>query len=234
MNKLKKIIYIIVSVTLVGAIIYGIKTRNCWADDTQLRDYIDNPNTEIEFTDFQTSDSFKEPQDIRTFNGLYDLADVIVRIKVNNNGKRELYSECIITEAEVIETYKGKVEEKKIDIIEPVQVVKIHDNALDSVMGYMLMEDEAEYILFLYKRAFSGYGKKNIYIPISTTLSKYKYDATTNDVIGQALLYPSMYDGEDDILYKDYKKYDILTENKNIVDFYNNNTNEIRRLLNEG
>lgn len=232
-NKIRIIICLVIGVTLIGSCIYGINTRRGWKDDVQLRDYISKPNLKIGFTDIQEGNVLKEPEEVNTFKGLYDLADVIVRVRVNKNGRRERYAYSIVSEAEVIETYKGSVDEKIIDIIEPSEIHYSDRNEVTSVMGYTLMEDDSEYIMFLFKRPYKGYGKKDVYTPTTATLSKYKYDATTDSIKGRAFLIKNMYDGNR-FPYSLYGKYDAITADENVIDFYNNNVLEINRLLSEG
>ena len=232
-NKIRIIICVIIGVTLIGSCIYGINMRMGWKDDVQLRDYISKPDAKLYFSDGQQGDVLKEPAQVNTFKGLYDLADVIAHVRVNKDGRRERYSECIVSEVEVIETYKGSIDEKIIDIIEPAQIYKSSRNVVDSVMGYTLMEDESEYIMFLFKRPYKGYGKKDVYTPTTATLSKYNYDANTDSITGKAFLAKNIYEGQE-FPYSLYAKYDAVTEDNNVVDFYNNNVLEINRLLSEG
>lgn len=233
MKRIKLIVGVVVCISLIGAIVYGLNTKGCWKNDVQIREYIDDGQFNVDFLDFQANDTFKTPGELGTFYNLFQDADVIVRVSISCNDRREQYTESIITEAQVMETYKGNCEEEIIDIIEPFYMNDIDgEDRGTSIMGYIPMEDNCQYIVFLYKREYKGYGKNYVYIPTTTSISKYKYDINTNNIIGQANICSTMYNSSPG-MYNEFRLFDMVSDNQILIDFYNNNVNEIRNLLNK-
>ncbi len=55
-----------------------------------------------------------------TLKRLEKQAEVIVRVRVNKDERREFNMNLTITNVEVMEVYKGDVEEENIYVIEPI------------------------------------------------------------------------------------------------------------------
>lgn len=182
-HKLKQmwLLFFIIFI-LTTCVIIGIIVRNSFQNDVSPRMYIDNPRYKVNIVS-NFNNCYILPEAVEDLNDLESPSDVIVKIKVNSNNERYMHSMQTVTEANVMEIYKGNIEDEKIYILEPVCYFNEGDFVISTDGYYWLREDE-EYIMFLKKYEDIHIGKaKYIYMPVCATYGQFCLSKEFNDEI---------------------------------------------------
>ncbi len=154
-------------------LVIGIFTKKSYIDDTSFRKYIDS--NEVEFNEYEDiNNQFVKDSDVKNLDMLDEQSDCIVRVCVEPECERYLYSNMSVSQAKVLENYKGNTGDY-IYIVEPIGVYKNENNIwVDAVWGYYWMRDGEEYILFLDKYSNMHIGRDEyIYLPVSASRGHY-------------------------------------------------------------
>lgn len=177
MNKLyiTMVLILFLICCAVGALI-----KKSYVDDTSVRDYIDNEQLEV-FLVEDFNNTFEADENVKNLDMLEERSDCIVRVRVNPDCERYLYSDMSVSRAEVLENYKGSTDEY-IYVIEPVGVHKSEEGmSIQSFDNYQWMRDGEEYILFLDKYKDKHVGRDEyIYLPVSASKGQYCITDTAN------------------------------------------------------
>ena len=157
---------------------------------------------------------------INTLDELEKNSDLIVKVKSLNNSK--LFYNSIETPVKIIDVYSKKDNLEKGDTIyiqEPVSISYLKDmENITWIRGYVLMNSNREYILFLkHLDKVDGYKYKNnekiTYIPVSTRFSKYCKKETP-------IFIDSVQIDSGKIYYRDFKNSSaIFIENDELVKY---------------
>lgn len=170
---------------LTTCVIIGIIVRHSFHNDVSPRMYIDNPRYKVRISSSAPNNCYILPEAVEDLNDLESPSEVIVKIKVNSNNERYMHSMQTVTEANVMEIYKGDIEDEKIYILEPVCYFKEGDFVISTDGYYWLREDE-EYIMFLKKYEDIHIGKaKYIYIPVCAAYGQFCLSKEFNDEISE-------------------------------------------------
>ncbi|MBX4266146.1 hypothetical protein [Clostridium estertheticum] len=221
MNMKNKIYYIIISVSVILCMIIGFWVKNSFYN------IVDSQNLEKEVSNYSVAnlDDFVGKlyfdNNIKKFPELQKKSDLIVEIKLTAN--RKLYNQAILSEAEVLKTYKGKVKQgDKILIYEPVS---FSNDFYYTASGYNFMRKNNSYIVFLKNLTIpKGYKYKNdeakTYLPVSTVFAKYNIKYTNKEkILDKTRL--SNEGKSNEIKYKDVKNNEIISTDVKTVDLYN-------------
>lgn len=179
--KIKKytlVICMCVCGSIVLATIYGSCVKKSYNDDTDFYKYINNQSLEVMYYYYpfdKNYDIYGEGDIISKFSDLENFSDVIIRGTLDYSAKRDIYVECILTQVQVQECYKGNLSKNdKIKIFEPVNCTGI-DNVMLCSEGYAPMTNDAQYILYLKQVKNSLFGENQyLYVPVSIKYGKYK------------------------------------------------------------
>lgn len=213
MNMKNKIYYIIICMSVIFCIIIGVSVKNSFHNtvDPQNLEKEVIYHTVVNLDDFVGKLYFDNH--IEKFSELQNESDLIVEIKLTDN--RQLYSQATLSEAEVLETYKGKVKPgDKILIYEPVFFL---NDAYFTASGYNLMKKNNSYIIFLKNLQIpKGYKYKNdeakTYLPVSTIFAKYNIKLTDKEKITYE---------PNTLKFGDVKDNEIISTDIKTVDQYN-------------
>lgn len=177
-RKQGMVLYCTVMLVLIGICIgVGRVTAESYIDNVKLEDYLKREDITIAYYDMGfdevTNRGYLDNDEIKELDDLMEQDTVIVKAKINDNVKRELYYECILSQVQIIEVYQGSIEgDEYINIFEPVDC-GFKDQIL-CADGYSMMQSGEEYILFLKTLQNTYYGDdKYVYAPSSTRYSKY-------------------------------------------------------------
>lgn len=186
MNKRQKIILIcFASIVMVVVVIIGLVTRNSMVDDLSQSQYIDK---DIMLQVWPEYNGVFKDDEIKTFDDLKESAEIIVKVKVDPDNKRTYFSDMTVSTVDVIQVYKGNIEDASISVIEPI-FYYTEGNYIASIEEYYWMREDTEYILFLKKLKDAHIGKHQmIYLPTTGRYSKYNINAS-DDLQGGATGY---------------------------------------------
>ena len=216
-----KIYYIIISVSVILCLIIGVLVKNSFynkLDPQNLEKEVSNYIV-VNLDDFVGKLYFDN--NIEKFSELQKTSDLIVEIKLTGN--RSLYNQATLSEAEVLNIYKGKVKlGDKILIYEPVFFLS---DSYYTASGYNLMKKSNSYIIFLKNlKVPKGYKYKNdearTYLPVSTIFAKYNTKLTDKQkIIDKTKL--NNPNEDKNLKYKDVKDNEIISTDIKIIDQYN-------------
>lgn len=133
---------------LLYAIYLGIGVRSTWEDDTDFREQLTSYNMLVSSSDTEEDISFLLPEQVNSFEKLCKKADIVARVKMNSKSNRTSYTQCVLSEVEILEVYQGQVSSENIFVFEPSYV---KEDTIYTVGSYLPMEDGKEYIMFLRK-----------------------------------------------------------------------------------
>lgn len=137
----------------------------------------------------------------KSLKQLEDISPIIVKGKFTGERKKDKDPSVIgpstISKFEINKVYKGNINENKISVLEPFE---IKDNDFNNIEGYIPMDENSEYILFLkenktkygiqYTIKSISFGKYNISInnKIKPHKSKINYleEAISNEFISES------------------------------------------------
>ena len=176
--------WIILSVILVAcialSIMNGQRTKESYINNVELKDYLSKKDLRVQYIPYFSDTQFREDlPDIETIHRFQDVeatSDIVVKARLKDNFDRKMYHDCILSQAEILEVYRGDL--KKNDSIYVFEHAGYFDDDIVlSLDGYNMMQESEEYILFLKRLKNSHFGeegKKYVYVPSTTTFSKYK------------------------------------------------------------
>ena len=147
--------------------------------------------------------SFKEIND--NFN-IIDECNYILSGRVT--GKREVLQGAIKTQIEILDQLKGTIEEKYIEIYEPISISNHAFNALFSFDGYSFLQEDKEY-LFCLQDDIEG-----IYMYTTPMLSKFPIVYNASDYL--VVTHDEFFNTEQ--YYNDYTGYEqLFISNDNFI-----------------
>ena len=179
MTRSTKIYFLAVLILISTTIGYAIMTKYSFTGDynlSKIREQYDLEN----FMYSNNEESIYFNNSINSLDELEKNSDLIVKVQSLNDSI--LFYNSIETPVKIIDIYSSNDNLKKGDIIyiqEPVSIsyLKNMEN-ITSIRGYVLMNPDQEYILFLkHLDKVDGYKYKNneeiTYLPVSTRFGKY-------------------------------------------------------------
>lgn len=168
MCRTRKIPFVLLILMLAFSVFCGIITKNSMSDNLSPRPYIDDEYIFCSIPDM--NQNYMSNTSIRSYSDLMDASDLVVRLEVSNENERYFHTNQTVTEANVLEVYKGTSDEQ-IYILEPI----VYENGcIISTEGYYWLRDNEEYVFFLKQFDDVHIGKDNkIYIPTSAGYGQY-------------------------------------------------------------
>lgn len=162
------------------SLVYGHHIQSSYVHDTCFQDLLKDENLRVLYYHYpfdKQYDIYGEGQSVNDLQDIEHGADLIVKVRMESSSKREIYQECVLSQAQVIKQYKGDALLKTaISIFEPVNCTGIKGMLLCSE-GYSPMQEGTEYILFLKQLKNSLFGEDAyVYLPSTLTFSKYAVD----------------------------------------------------------
>lgn len=179
MTRSTKIYFLAVLILISTTIGYAIMTKYSFTGDynlSKIREQYDLEN----FMYSNNEESIYFNNSINSLDELEKNSDLIV--KVQSLDDSILFYNSIETPVKIIDIYSSNDNLKKGDVIyiqEPVSISYLENmENITSIRGYVLMNTDQEYILFLkHLDKVDGYKYKNneeiTYIPVSTRFGKY-------------------------------------------------------------
>lgn len=210
---------IIVSIIIIISIVISFKVKSSFIIQpslTQLKD----TNCRIQYVWMAEEDYNTKYPEINDTNDLEKNSEIIVKVKSLDDGESAAYS--LIRKCKVVNSFKGNIRDEIIYIYEPSYP---SGNNYWCQQGYIAMEKDEEYIVFLNKIENSEYAKNkelsNGYVFTNPYVSKYKLGlkATTVDFMSKG--------GE--VYYKDVSSLPMLFDDKKYADFYNKILSDIEK-----
>lgn len=228
-NKIKLIFLIVGILILLFCVFVGRVTANSYQDNIELEDYLSNDELMLSYCeddyDSLTNRGYLDNNKIETVDDLLDEDTIVVKVKLVNDYQRKIYYECVLSQIEILECYRGNLNiGDNIFIFEPVICI-IENNMLCSG-GYSLMLYDKEYIMFLKPLKNTFYGTDEyVYAPNTSSYSKYPNDDNipmlfTEEELERKSLYTDIMD-EEIYMYnqEDYDKY--LRLKNEVIEKYN-------------
>lgn len=168
-RSVRKIIIGLFLLMFVFSLFVCILTRKSLVNNLSPRPYIDSEEYDI-FSIPDMNNNYMQAASIRSYLDLMEASDLVVRLKVNDENERYYHTGQTVTEAEVLETYKGTSGEQ-IYILEPIAY---DSGSIISTENYYWIRDNEEYIIFLKQYNDIHLGKETkIYIPTSAGYGQY-------------------------------------------------------------
>jgi hypothetical protein len=216
-KKSIKIIYLINTLLVIGAVVFGYFTKLSFKETKIELNSEQKNNAHVSLIEEPTVNYFNN--DIKNLTELVDTSNLI--IVGNVIGERQSYKGAIKTKIKV----KSIIENKSLLNEVPDEIFVYEPSYFNfdtyiSQEGYNLMQNNKEYILFLkHLEAPKGYDYKAdeliTFIPTSTYYGKFELE---NEELPQTLSLSL----EEEIMYKEIKNQPLLTENTEIITRYNN------------
>ncbi|WP_027400527.1 hypothetical protein [Anaerovorax odorimutans] len=177
---------VILIVCLTLSVVNGLKTKASYIDNVELKNYLSNKDVKVRVLDYlsdsDTQEDLPEANKVKKVQEVEQLSDDIVKVKIKNNSNRKMYYESILSQVEILKVYKGDLKENQIIyVFEHIgeSSSKFSKNILYSMDGYNMMQESEEYLLLL-KRLKNTYfgeeGSEFVYVPSTSTFSKYRCD----------------------------------------------------------
>lgn len=218
-NKKLLCIVAVIIICLAGLTVKGCEVKKSFADDTDVRKYLESADLSFVSNPYPYStknDAFADYNDIKGYEDLDRVSPVIIKAHTEAGLKRQIYYQCVLSQASVDEVYKGNTlcEGDIIDIFEPFNLSSEHKIVSDD--GYNLMNDEEEYILFLLPLKDSNYSKqKTVYCMSATVMSKYSCQSAGFRLYDDEEIETGTYD------YSDIKNEDVFISDIEDFKIYN-------------
>ena len=219
MTRNTKIYFLTILIVISWTIGYAFTTKYSFTGEYHLTKIKEKYNLDS-FMYSNDENSIYFNNSINTLDELEKNSDLIVKVKSLNNSK--LFYNSIETPVKIIDVYSKKDNLEKGDTIyiqEPVSISYLKDmENITSIRGYVLMNSNREYILFLkHLDKVDGYKYKNnekiTYIPVSTRFSKYCKKETP-------IFIDSVQIDSGKIYYRDFKNSSaIFIENDELVKY---------------
>lgn len=177
------ILFIVLAALMAFARQYGKSVKQSYVDNVDYEAYCKRYHLQAVSDNAYPYDAdydmYGEGEKVHNFQDLEQNADVIVKVKLSEGEKRTIYTECILSQADVMKSWKGDVKTgEKIHIFEPVNCTGFTSFAVLCQEGYTPMVKGEEYILFLRQIKNSHFSKDDyVYLPVSMTYGKYRADS---------------------------------------------------------
>lgn len=218
MAKLRKFIWLIIIIILLGNFILAFNISQSFIEDTDINLHINNKDISYESVEYEEdiTKSFIKNEDIANLDRLEKISPIIVKAKVDDSAKREIYEGTTLTKVIIKEVFKGDLNQDSMYVFEPFDCYN-EDNLsyLYSLDGYNIMNEDSEYILFLREIKDSNYTPDdNIYMPTTTLLSKYPAK-------NKMLISNNFNLINDQVKYYNVKDLDIISNNSRDIEKYN-------------
>ncbi|MGN0393982.1 MAG: hypothetical protein ACI4EF_01340 [Coprococcus sp.] len=230
-KKIKVVVTASFVISIVLAVIYGRITAKSFVDDTNLDDYLSNENLIIEYCDIgydeNTNVGFVDGEKVNDIDDLIEADTVVVKAHLNKAYERQIYYECVLSEIEITQVYRGDYKEGDILLyFEPVDC--ICDEYMDCTDGYSLMQEDKEYVLFLKPLKNAGYGESEyVFAPVSTTYGKFLLSESKPKLYKEDKI--AYIDGQ--TLYKDNKDEEIYLYDEGMYEKYCKLKEQARELV---
>lgn len=214
----KRILFFLILIFgILISIQYGHTVLASYVDDTDFNEYLKKEGLKVAYIPYpfdSTHDVFPEPGTISNIGDLESISPIVVKVRLKKNATREIYYDCVLSQIEVVNVYKGNVTMGEIlDLFEPMSCeLKDHVVASD---GYNVMQEGEEYIVFL-KTLYGAYYTKNehTYVPTTPAFSKYQCTKAPIGYFQEEDLYPNK------VLYNDVRNQEILLCDKESYNIY--------------
>lgn len=179
MTKSTKIYFLAILILISVTTVYAVITKYSFTGDYNLSKI----KEQYDLDNFMYSNNEDSVYFNNSITSLYELeknSDLIVKVQLLDNSI--LYYNSIETPVKIVDVYSNNANLKKGDIIyiqEPISITYLNNmENITSIRGYVLMNTNHEYILFLkHLDKVDGYKYKNneeiTYIPVSTRFGKY-------------------------------------------------------------
>lgn len=184
MTRITKVYFLIILILVSVTTGYAVMTKYSFTGEYYLSKIKNQYNLDsFKYSNIEDSTYFNNS--INSLDELEKNSDLIVKVKSLNDSM--LFYNSIETPVKIIDVYSGNDNLKKGDIIyvqEPVSISYLKDmENITSVQGYILMNSNQEYLLFLkHLDKVDGYKYKNneeiTYLPVSTRFGKYCKEET--------------------------------------------------------
>lgn len=220
MKKSSKIFFISIVAVIAICSLIGLKVRSS-IKDLEFKDISAQPK-EYRYNIIRGRNDIKGLELENIKNELENTSEVVVRGKFT--GQRKVLYGCVLSEVNILNTYKGDAKSNYIYIYEPVKYAlfesgsNVKGTAVSS-SGYGLMKENKEYIFFLKGESvapgFNELKKSNSsYTYVNNEFGKFpiKYDKNDYKVI-KAIT--------DKTTYNQVIDYEQVFSNEEIFDFYN-------------
>lgn len=135
--------------------------------------------------------------------------------------KKTIYTECILSQADVIKCWKGTIKSgEKIHLFEPVNCTGFTNPVLCQE-GYTPMARGEEYILFLRKVKNSHFSEDQcVYLPVSMTYGKYRADTSMPELYRETQIGLDYMDNGESLSLQDAEKEEVLLFEKDKYQLY--------------
>lgn len=218
MAKIRRFIWIIIIIILLGVFVLAFNIRQSFIKDTDINLYTNNKDISYMTVEYEEdiTKSFIKNEDISKLEQLEKISQIVVKVKVDDSVPREMYEETTLTNVIIKEVLKGELDKSSIYVFEPFDCYN-GDNLLYlySLDGYNIMNENSEYILFLREIKDSNYTPDNsIYMPTTTLLSKYSINDKMLKLNNVKLI-------NNQVKYYDVKNLDIISDNSENIEKYN-------------
>lgn len=218
MVKIRKLIWMIIIIILLGVFLLAFNIRQSFIKDTDINLYTNNKDISYMSVEFEEdiTKSFTKNKDILKLEQLEKISPIIVKVKVDDSASREMYEETTLTKVIIKEVFKGELDQNSIYVFEPFDCYN-EDNLLYlySLDGYNIMNKNSEYILFLREIKDSNYtSDDSIYMPTTTLLSKYSINDKMLELNNVKLI-------NNQVKYYNVKNLDIISDNSENIEKYN-------------
>lgn len=204
MENYKKIFSVVTISAIVISLIGAVVVRNSvWK--FEYSDVLERASQMLYYPYPQEDTSNANFIEVSSSTNLEDESQYIIKGKAT--GKREVLTETVLTEIEVIEVIKGNIQEKIISIYEPIG---ISYNTLSSNNGYNFIKSDKEYIL-----CFKDSKYTDNYLYVSSFCAKFPLEYKEEEF---AIINEDIF-AEPNIFYENYKNYEQIfksEEKKNI------------------
>lgn len=219
MNINKKTFFLSIIILLFISFIMAMIVRNSvWT--FEYKDIFNNcnniiyyPYTNIEYS----NNSFVNVSSIENGENLYKYI-----VKGKTTGKREVLMGTVVTEIEVIEVYSGNINNKLINIYEPIAVDSLDIYYLSTFEGCNFIKDNKEYILGLVDSNTEG-----IYMYATPFWGKFPIGYSKDDF---KIVDKGIFDDGNEAKYSSYKDFEQIFESDEMKKKY---FHEYQRIVNE-
>ncbi|MEC0314438.1 hypothetical protein P5624_01335 [Bacillus subtilis] len=221
-----KILYLFTTLLFVSSIIFGLIMKSSLIDNVNIKKDLrefDGYTVSLNYTPEYTNIYFDN--NIKNLKELISKSDLVVVGTVGEN--RQNYNQALKSNFKVEKTIKSKSKDnlKNVVIYEPSN---FSSGTYNVESGYNVMEPNKKYLLFLkHLKIPSGYKYKNnealTYMPVSSFYGKY----TVNENKEHTKLIDI--NTIETKTYHNIKEYEILTDDKNILQRLNDLKAEISK-----
>ena len=145
MAKLRKFIWLIIIIILLGNFILAFNISQSFIENTDINLHINNKDISYESVEYEEdiTKSFIKNEDIANLDQLEKISPIIVKAKVDDSAKREIYEGTTLTKVIIKEVFKGDLNQDSMYVFEPFEWYN-EDNLsyLYSLDGYKIMNED--------------------------------------------------------------------------------------------